>query len=130
LLEKYPNEVNLVIKHYPLNMHKAARKAAIASLAAANQGKYREISKIFFNNFKVLNDEKIKIFAQQAGLDMLKFEKDLKDPSIINRINADIRLAKKCKVRGVPAIFINGKLVKNRSIDAMSRMIDKELGKK
>jgi len=110
-------------------MHKAARKAAIASLAAANQGKYREISKIFFNNYKLLNDEKIKIFAREADLDMLQFEKDLKDPSIINRINADIRLAQKCKVRGVPALFINGKLVKNRSIDAMSRMIDKELGK-
>ncbi len=111
-------------------MHKAARKSAIAALAAANQGKYKEISKILFDNFKLLNDEKIKALATEIGLDMLKFENDLKAPSIINRLNLDIRLAQKLKVRGVPKIFINGKLVKNRSLGAMSQMIDKELGKK
>ncbi len=111
-------------------MHKAARKAAIAALAAANQGKYTEISKIFFDNFKVLNDEKIKSLATEIGLDMQKFESDSKSPSIINTLNLDIRLAQKLKIRGVPKIYINGKLVKNRSIDAMSQMIEKELGKK
>ena len=102
----------------------------MAALAAANQEKYREISKIFFQNYNKLNDEKIKFLALETGLDMEKFEKDLKDPSINTKINFDVRLAQKVKVRGVPAIFINGKLVKNRSIDAMSRMIDKELDKK
>ncbi|MCD4723046.1 MAG: DsbA family protein [Desulfobacula sp.] len=130
MLEKYPNDANLVIKHYPLRIHKAARKSAVAALAAANQEKYREISKIFFQNYNKLNDEKIKFLALETGLDMEKFEKDLKDPSINTKINFDVRLAQKVKVRGVPAIFINGKLVKNRSIDAMSRMIDKELDKK
>ena len=108
-------------------MHKAARKAAIAALAAANQGKYQEISKLFFDNFKSLSDEKIKIFARESDLDMDKFENDLKASSIIKKINLDLRLAQKLKIRGVPKIFINGKLVKNRSIDSMSRMIEKEL---
>ena len=111
-------------------MHKMARKAAIAALAAARQGKYREISEVFFKNFNQLNDEKIKSLAMKTGLDMRKFEKDIKDPAINNNINFDILLSHKVKVRGVPTIFINGKLVKNRSITAMSRMIDKELGKK
>ncbi len=130
MLEKYPNEANLVIKHYPLKMHKAARKAAVAALAAANQGKYKEISKIFMDNFNKLNDAKIKALAKETGLDMEKFEKDSNDPSINTRINADIKIAKKVKVRGVPAIYINGKLAKGRSLDALSKMIDKELGKK
>ena len=43
LLKKYPNDFNLVIKHFPLGMHKFAQQAAIAALAADKQGKYADL---------------------------------------------------------------------------------------
>ena len=50
ILKKYPNDVKLVIKNFPLSFHKQAMKAAQYVLAANNQGKYmiciRELWKI------------------------------------------------------------------------------------
>ena len=42
MLEKYPNDVKLVVKHYPLPIHNYARKAATAALAAAGYRAARE----------------------------------------------------------------------------------------
>ncbi|MCX5896548.1 MAG: thioredoxin domain-containing protein, partial [Proteobacteria bacterium] len=68
LLDKYPQQVNLIIKHFPLRMHRSAEKAALACLASAKQKKYRELSDLYFKNYTQLNDETIKSLAQQAGL--------------------------------------------------------------
>jgi protein-disulfide isomerase len=127
VLEKYPEKVNLVLKHYPLPMHKAAMPAATAALSAEKQGKYREMSEILFKNSKSLNRNTIKEYAQQAGLDMAVYEKDLRSPEIRNMVAQDTRDARKFRVRGVPAVFINGRTVKGRSLEDFERVIKKEL---
>lgn len=110
-------------------MHKAAEKAAIAALAGAKQDKYREISKILFTNYKKLNDKTIKTYAEKVGLDMDRFNKDIKHSSLRKMVQADMKTGKSVKVRGVPAIFINGRIVKDRSIKGLSRMVEEELKK-
>ena len=129
LIEKYPNQVNLVLKHYPLPMHKAAKPAAYAALAAEKQGKYKEITALFFKNYRKLNNDSIKQYAQQVGLDMAAYEKDIKSPAIRKMVTQDTRDARKFRVRGVPAIFINGKAVRSRSVEGFERIIKKELKK-
>jgi len=129
LLEKHPDQVNLVLKHYPLPMHKAAMPAALAALAAANQGKYKEITAILFKNFKSLNPGSIKQYAQQVGLDMAAYEKDVQSPQILKIVAQDTNAARKFKVRGVPAIFINGRAAKSRSIEGFELIIKRELEK-
>ncbi len=130
LVEKYPEKANLVIKHFPLRMHPYAEKAALASLAAGKQNKFKEVSEIYFKNFKNLNDETIKNLAQQAGVNIDKFNKDREDESLKKIINDDLSLGRRIGIRGVPAVFINGKAVKNRSIEALSQMVEQELKKK
>lgn len=129
MLEKHPDQVNLVLKHYPLPMHKAAMPAALAALAAANQGKYKEITAILFKNFKSLNPGSIKQYAQQVGLDMAAYEKDVQSPQILKIVAQDTNAARKFKVRGVPAIFINGRAAKSRSIEGFELIIKRELEK-
>jgi protein-disulfide isomerase len=130
LVEKYPEKANLIIKHFPLRMHPYAEKAALACLAAEKQNKYKEVSEIYFKNFKNLNDETIKTLAQQVGVNIDKFNKDREDESLKKIINEDMNLSRKIGIRGVPAVFINGKAVKNRSIEALSQMVEQELKKK
>jgi protein-disulfide isomerase len=130
VLTKYPKEANLIIKHYPLtSIHKAAENAALASLAAAKQNKYKELNDILFKNFRNINDETIQNYAKEAGLDMTTFNKDIKDPELKKIITEDMKQGQKVGVRGVPAIYINGKPVKGRSIDYFTNTIDKELKK-
>lgn len=128
-LEKYPEKVNLVIKHFPLQMHKSAKKAALGSLAAEKQGKYKEVSKAYFENFRKLNDDTIKSFAKDLGLDMEKFDKDFQDAKLNSIIARDAQMGRMAGVRGVPAIYINGIQLKNRSLQGISQIVEKELNK-
>jgi protein-disulfide isomerase len=129
-LTKYPKEANLIIKHYPLtSIHKVAENAALASLAAARQKKYKEFNDILFKNYRAITDDSIQTYAKEAGLDMTAFNKDIKDPELKKIITEDMNQGQKLGVRGVPAIYINGKPVKGRSIDYFTKTIDKELKK-
>jgi protein-disulfide isomerase len=110
-------------------MHKAAMPAALAALAAEKQGKYKEMTAVFFKNFKKLNNDSIKQYAQQVGLDMATYEKDVKAPSIRKIVAQDTKAARQFRVRGVPAIFINGRTAKGRSLDDFERIIKRELEK-
>ncbi len=129
LLKKHPKDVKLVVKHFPLRMHRFAQTASQGALAAARQDKYAEILPVLFKNFRKLKDETLKKHAKEVGLDMQQFEKDLKDPKLKKQVQDDMRLGRSVKVRGVPAVFINGRNVKTRSLSALSNMIKKELKK-
>lgn len=129
MLKQRPNDVNLVIKHFPLPMHRFAEKAALAALAAAKQNKYQELSSALLSDFQNLNDESIKKQAETVGLDMAKFNAAFNDPALKKQIDEDRQLGMNMSVRGVPAIFLNGRVVKDRSIQGLSNMIDEELKK-
>jgi protein-disulfide isomerase len=129
VLEKYPNQVKLVYKNFPLRNHTFAMQAAIAALAAEKQGKFWEFHDLLFKNYNHLNEQKVKEIAQQLNLDMEKFEKDRKDPQIRAMINKDLAEGNRVGVRGTPTIFINGRLLRNRSMGGFQESIEKALKK-
>jgi len=130
VLERYPNDVKLVFKNFPLRSHKYARPAAIAALAAEKQGKFWEFHDLLFKNYNRLNAQKVREIAEQLNLDMERFDKDQKDPRIMAIINRDLSEGNRLGVRGTPTVFINGKVLKSRSLQGISDMIDAELKKK
>jgi protein-disulfide isomerase len=127
VLEKYPKDVKVVYKHFPLRNHKQARPAAVASMAAHQQGKFWEYHDKIFADYRNLNDKKFVEFAVALGLDMERFTKSMKDPRVLNIINNDMREAQKAGVRATPTIYVNGKRLKDRSLRGFSAMIDREL---
>ena len=48
ILAKYPNDVKVVVKNFPLSFHKQAEKAAKYAYAAHKQGKYKEMYHMIF----------------------------------------------------------------------------------
>ncbi len=130
MLEKYPKEVKLVMKHFPLPMHSYARKAAIAALAANKQGQFWEMHEKLFASQKELSDAKVEGIARDLGLDMAQFNRDLKDPAIASMIDRDLNNGRQAKVQGTPTIFVNGKLLNQRSLQGFQQVIDAELKKK
>jgi protein-disulfide isomerase len=129
VLEKNPNQVKLVFKNFPLRNHKFAMEAAIAALAAEKQGKFWEFHDLLFKDYNRLNEPKVKEIAQQLKLDMEKFEKDRKDPQIRAMINRDLAEGNRAGVRGTPTVFINGRLLRNRSPAGFQELIEKALQK-
>jgi protein-disulfide isomerase len=129
VLEKYPDDVKIVYKNFPLRNHKFAMKAAIAALAAESQGKFWEFHDLLFKNYNKLNDQKIREIALELGLDQTEFEKKMKDPKITAMIRQDGLEGAQAGVRGTPTIFINGRRLNDRSLKGFQAVIDKELQK-
>jgi protein-disulfide isomerase len=130
LLERYPQDVKLVIKHFPLRNHAFAAPAAAAALAAAQQGKFWEFHQALFENQKTLNEGKVQEIAQSLKLDMEKFNADSKSPSVLGLIQRDIRNGYEAEVQGTPTIFVNGKVVKRPDMQGILEMVESELKRK
>ena len=129
LLAKYPKDVKLVIKQFPLRNHPNAKQAAISVLAAHKQGKFWEFHSQVFANQRELSTTKLDEIAESFDLDMTQFRKDLLSHDVLSMIVRDVREGQRIGVSGTPTIFLNGKRVKDRSFEAMSELIDRELQK-
>jgi protein-disulfide isomerase len=129
VIKKYPKQVKIVYKNFPIRSHKYSDPAAKAALAAERQGKFWPFHNLLYAHYRDLSDEKIREIAGRLKLDMAQFEKDRKDPAIADKVRADIRDGSKAGVRGVPSVFINGRLLRKRSLEGFSEMIEKELQK-
>jgi protein-disulfide isomerase len=127
VLEKNPENVKFVFKNYPLRNHKFAMKAAVAALAAGSEGKFWEFHDELYKNYNKLSDQKIREIALGLGFDQAEFEKKMNDPRITAMIRQDLQDGAQAGVRGTPTIFINGRRLKNRSLQGFQTAIDKEL---
>jgi protein-disulfide isomerase len=129
VVEKYPQKVKEVFMNFPVRSHKYAETAARAALAADKQGKFWEFHDKLFENANQLNDEKVREIAKELNLNMEQFEKDWQSEETLAKVRSDIDQGSRIGVRGVPAVFINGRQLKQRSLEGFSEIIDKELEK-
>ena len=131
VLEKYPNDVKLVFKNFPLGSHEFAMKAATAALAAEAQGRFWDFHDLLFRDHDMLNDEKIAEIAVELELNQTLFDEKMRDPDVRLRIQRDIEEGEEAGVTGTPAIFINGRLLRRGAtagfVEAVSGIIDGEL---
>jgi protein-disulfide isomerase len=127
VLGAYPKQVKVVFKQFPLGMHKFARQAAVASIAARNQGKFWPLHDELFANYNKLNDTLIRELAEKVGLDMKRFDQDVANPALQQEVNLDMQLGTEAGVRGTPAVYINGKQLKDRSFKGFQKAIAAEL---
>ena len=129
VLEKYPDDVKIVFKNFPLRQHKFAMKAASAALAAGSEGKFWEFHDELYKNYNKLSDQKIREIALGLGFDQAQFEKKMNDPKITAMIRQDLQDGARAGVRGTPTVFINGRHLKNPSPQGFHAAIDRELQK-
>jgi protein-disulfide isomerase len=130
-LEKYKDRVRLVYKHFPLSFHAQARAAARASLAALEQGRFWEMHDVLLRNQANLTEEDLPKLAEEAGLDVGLFRTsyETRKNRYERRINLDYASGLRADVRGTPTVFVNGRKVRNRTLEGISARIDEELGK-
>ena len=110
LVEKHPNDVRLVFKHFPLSIHPNAETAARAAVAAAKQGKFWQMHRLLFENQdRGLDRANIDRVAREAGLDMKQFARDLESEAAADAVARDRKLGEKFELGGTPTLFINGR---------------------
>ncbi len=83
-----------------------SEQAAKASLAANMQGKFQAYHDLLEGSKEALTEEKIKALAKQSGLDLAKFEQDMKSDEVRNEMASSIELAQKIGFSGTPVFII------------------------
>jgi len=126
LLEEYPNAIRVVYKQYPLppNVHPQAQDAALAALAAEKQGKFWELHELLYQNTRRLDANLYTVLAEQAGLSLTQFERDRRSPEVQQRLADDEQSATLASVPGVPALYLNGRLLPTWRYDYVRTLIE------
>ncbi|MCA9523452.1 MAG: thioredoxin domain-containing protein [Myxococcales bacterium] len=106
---RFTKGLRIVFKHFPLSFHKMAMPAALASLAAQRQGKFWEFHNRLFRYQRELSPKTFDRIAEEIGLNLARFKKDLADKSLSTQVKQDLDLGNRVKVEGTPTIFINGR---------------------
>ncbi len=131
VLETFPDKVKVVFKNYPLlNSHKLAGKAALTAYAAHLQGKFWPVHDEYFKAGENLTDEKIQEILRGQGLDPAQIERESNSRQVVDYVQRDLNEAVRIGVSSVPAVFVNGKRLRDRSFESIKAAVEKELRKK
>ncbi len=109
VMARYPSQIKLVYKHFPLeSIHPNARAAGRASHAAFKQGKFQEFHDALFDRQRFIGEELFVDIAKELNLDMDKFNKDRNSDELNKQVDKDMAEGAKVGVQGTPFFIING----------------------
>ncbi len=103
-------DIQYVWRHLPLSdVHPQAQLAAQASEAAARQGAFWEMRERLFAHQDRLRPPDLLWHAEELGLDLERFQRDLRGRAVAARVAADAESADVSGVAGTPTFFVNGR---------------------
>ncbi len=105
----YPNQIRRVFRDFPLPMHKDAAKAAEAAACANDQGKFWPMHDRLFAGQKSLTLADLPRYAEDAGLQVRKFEACLASGRHASKVREDHDEGTRYGVTGTPSLFVNGR---------------------
>lgn len=102
--------VRFTFRHFPLTqIHPHAASAAAAAEAAALQGRFWEMHDLLYHRQRALEDEDLRHYAAELGLDRERFEHDRSAEAVLRRVARDMSSGLASgQVRGTPTLFIDG----------------------
>lgn len=129
--EVYGDNVRVVFRQFPLNIHPQAQKAAEGSLCANDQGKFWELHDAMFADQRNLAVDQIKAKAAAVGLEAESFAACLDSGKYASKVAADMAAGSAAGVSGTPALFVNGRFLNGAvPFEQIAKLIDDELARK
>lgn len=102
-------DLRYVWRHLPLDdVHPRAQLAAEAAEAASKQGAFWPMHDLLFDHQDQLRLTDLLGYAEQLGLDLERFRRDLDEGSGAGQVAEDRESAELSGVTGTPSFFING----------------------
>ena len=128
ILKSYPKEVRLVFKHFPLQLHRNAKRAHLAAACAEEQGRFWEYRNELFQDQRALKRNDLLGYAEKLGLNRSSFEQCLDQETYLWKIQEDIKEGFGIGVSGTPTFLINGiSLPGAQSFVSFQHLIEQEL---
>lgn len=110
-LAAHPDEVQVIVRHWPLEYHKHAMGAAIAAECAGAQGAFRAVYEEYFRHQDSLGLREARSVAMSAKVpDLDAFAECVIERRPEALIAKDIEAARGSGAKGTPAVVVNGLL--------------------
>ena len=109
LLQSDP-KLKLVWKDLPI-LGPASQLESRALLAAQKQGGYAKLRQAVMQSAGVPTPDSLRSLADQAGLDGARLLRDMDDPAINARLQANLTLARQAGIEGTPAFVVGDQLI-------------------
>ncbi len=132
VLERYPEDVRLVYRHFPLtSIHPRAQEAAEAAACAEEQDRFWDYHEKVFENTQALSKEDLLRYGSELGLDTQAFASCVEENRTQARVEKDLEAGRGAGVSGTPMFFVNGIPMSGaRPVEDFVRVIEEELGRK
>lgn len=122
----HDGRVRVVFKELPI-LSAESRQAALAALAAGEQGKYFDMHLALMEATSSYSDAEINRIAEDAGVDVAKMRADMKSTEVQEKLSASLELARDLGVNGTPAFFIGEETVSGADLARVNRLIEEAL---
>ena len=98
-----------VFRHFPASdKHSNALRAAEAAEAAGAQGRFWEMHDLLCEHSPALGAVHLRRYAQELGLDVVRFERERREHTYLEKVREDMASGFASGVTGTPTFFING----------------------
>ena len=103
------DRLRFVFRNFPISTsHHHAEQAAEAAEAAAAQSRFWEMHDLLYENQRRLRDQDLHAYAEQLGIDVERFDKDLAEHVHAPRVREDFMSGVRSGVNGTPSFYVNG----------------------
>lgn len=109
-LLKEDKRLKVVYRDMPV-LGEASREAALASLSAAEQGRYRQFHDWMFTDTARVSTQKVIAGVRRAGLDETKTAADMKNGRLRGEIEKNLRLGNALGLTGTPSYVIGDRIL-------------------
>ncbi|MCT9624797.1 thioredoxin domain-containing protein [Pseudarthrobacter equi] len=130
LKTEYGDRITFIHRYFPLPGHRNSGTAALAVEAAAQQGKYEQMSLKLFETQPQWGEQQesqaelFRTYAQEFGLDMAAYDAAVANEVSKDRIRQDVADGKALGVTGTPTFFLNGEKLVLNSEDQFRQLLE------
>ena len=117
--------LRVVYRDFPV-LSPASEEAAIASLSAAQQGRYTRFHNAMFETPGKVGHERTIAMVRSAGLDELRTAKDLNAPALKAEIKKNLELGRALGLTGTPSYIVGNEILSGAvGLDALKSAVAK-----
>ena len=131
----WPNlrdRAHLVFRHFPItSAHPNSWTASLYAEAAGKQGKFWEMHDYLFATQSIWSgftevEKEFDSYALELNLDLDRLHADLESNDVIQKIRNDQRGGNSAGVLSTPAVFVNGRLLRQPSAEQITEAVNEE----
>jgi protein-disulfide isomerase len=116
--------LRLVLRHFPVaskHPRAPALHAAAEAAAVQREGAFFEIVDSIYGDQARIDDPHLWERARRLGLDLDRFERDRRSPSVAERVRRDFESGIRAGVAGTPAFFLDRRPATGEDLRSLAR---------